>query len=197
MRSHSLIARPAKLLTLSLLALATPRAFAAQIAATDSSLTPGTRVRVVLARSSSSAPTGASRDARREVAYVGTLIDATSRSVVLRPDRSADTVEIARDSIARTQVSLGRSRGGRMAKGFLIGGVFGVGFGLAVGEDCSQNDFICFDRGETVPMAAMAFGAVGALVGAITWRERWRDAPRISVVPSLTGGLSMSAELRF
>ena len=203
MRSRSLIARPANVVALSLLTLSIPVGAAAQTACADTSLSPGARVRIVLtrdslgARDARDAPSGARRASRREIAYVGTLIDATSRSIVLRPDRSADTVEIAHDSIARAQLSRGNSRGGRMGKAFLIGAVFGAGFGFAVGEDCGQNDFICFDRGETVPLSVLGFGGLGALLGAITWREQWIDAPRISIAPSSTGSVSMRAAASF
>ena len=192
MRSRSLIARPANLIAaLALISVALPPDSAAQAGGVDSSLAPGTRVRVVIARDDRG-----SRNSR-QIAHVGTLVDATEHSVVLRRDRLRDTVEIARDSIAATQVSRGRSRGGSMAKGFLIGAALGAGFGYAVGEDCGQSDFICFSRSETVPMSAMAFGGLGAILGMVTWREQWREAPRISVSPSPAGGVSMSAAVSF
>jgi hypothetical protein len=197
MRSPTLIARAATLIAaltaltaLALLAALTPAPATAQLPS-DSSLAPGTRVRLFLGGDSRD-----ERDARRPVLYVGTLVGATEHSIVLRPDRSRDTVELSRDSISRAQTSLGRRTHQTAVKGLAIGAVAGIVIGFAAGEDCSNNDFICFSRGETVPLGGLLGGALGGLVGALVGsRERWTDEPRLTLTPLPSGGLAMRIAL--
>jgi hypothetical protein len=191
MRSPALIARPANLvaslLALTLLTAASSLDDGAQLAA-DSALAPGTRVRLFLA--------GEPRTARRPGLYVGTLVSATEHSIVLRPDRTRDTLEIARDSISRLQTSLGRRTHQTALKGVAIGAVVGIVVGFAAGEDCSNNDFICFSRGETVPLGGLLGGALGGLVGALVGsQERWTDAPKLTLAPLPSGALAMGIAL--
>ena len=114
----------------------------------------------------------------------GVVLFAAGDSAVVRlvRDPSAPTTL----ALSRLEVSRGqRTNGGRGALiGLLAGGVGGYIAGYAGGDDCNHGEWICFDRRATGAMGAVAFGAIGSVVGAIighsTKTDRWvRLAPRL------------------
>lgn len=96
-----------------------------------------------------------------------------------------------------------------IGRGAAIGGgggaLAGLFLGLVAGEDCSGNEWICFDRGEMAAALAITLGGVGLLsgtiVGALSHRDTWGPAgwPRgvQPVVRSSPGGLGVGFAVRF
>jgi hypothetical protein len=156
----------------------------------DSSLIAGKRLRLLVARPS--APGSI---------FIGTVVAVTDSSIVLRLDRSREARAIPRDSVARLEVSRGRNVSGAVLRGALIGGGVGALVGAIAGEDCSQDDFICFDRAETIPLGALLFAGLGSVVGLLVGsREKWGKPvtfPRVGIAPASGGGVTMSASLSF
>jgi hypothetical protein len=157
-----------------------------------SPLGPGVRVRVSVA---------ASKD-RLE----GTVqsIDQAMLSVI---SNDHQLVKIPRSDITRLETGWGRK--GNARKGFIIGGLIGVGGGLlacGVSEETYYEDFrdeFDYDGcegGEWVgfPLAAGAvWGGIGALIGHFIKSDRWVEMPidkvRLAVGPSPRGwGLNLS-----
>ncbi len=162
----------------------------AALAQRDSSIAPGARVKLALAHPQ-----------KRSLVYTGTVVAVTDSSVVLRPDRARWETEIPRDSIARVQLSRGKQRGHTALRGVLIGAAAGAALGAVAGEDCSHStEFICFDRSETIPAGALAFGGLGGLVGFLIGGERW-SAPlapaSVAVTPGVWGGVALSTSIAF
>ncbi len=72
----------------------------------------------------------------------------------------------------------------------------GLVIGFAAGEDCSQADWLCFDRGTLALGMGVILGgagrAGGLIVGSLTSHESWRPvswipAPRPLVAPTREG----------
>jgi len=103
----------------------------------------------------------------------GRLI-ATGDSLVVSAER--DSIAIPRGAIERLWVSTRTSRRGiSAAKGAAIGLGGGFAIGMIAGEDCSDSDFICFDRGELALALGLAGAGIGALAGAAFGGEKWRE----------------------
>lgn len=134
-------------------------------------------------------------------AMVGQLIAVSDSALLVRSQRDAGDVSIARSLVHRLEVSRGSSRGERARKGALIGLAIGGVVGLAAGEDCSTADFICFDRGSTTMVGAMAGLSIGTIIGLITGgAERWQEAAipmSLSVAPTGGGSLSVGGRIAF
>jgi hypothetical protein len=124
----------------------------------------------------------------RQSALVGRVLAADSASVTL-VDGRGDTTRVAAGRVTQAFRSEGsRPRRRSAATGALAGLVIGGMAGYAAGTDCAPNAFLCFDRGETTPMGAMAGMALGALIGlAVGGGERWQPL-------TVPGGVSL--ELR-
>jgi hypothetical protein len=141
----------------------------------------GARVRITMA---TAAPT----------VVIGDLIAVSDSTVSVRRQDDAGDVTIPRALVHRLELSAGFDRGASARKGGVIGLVIGAVVGFAAGEDCTSEDFICFDRSETGFAGAALGVGVGGLLGYMGGgAERWRDSDvpvRLSVVPS--GGRSVS-----
>jgi hypothetical protein len=118
-------------------------------------------------------------------------------------------VKIPRSNITRLETGWGRK--GNARKGFIIGGLIGVGAGLIACAVSEENDFDDFDdfhyhdyegcegaEWAGIPIAAGAvYGGLGALIGHFIKSERWVEMPidkvRLAVGPAPRGwGLSVS-----
>ncbi|HEU4988568.1 MAG TPA: hypothetical protein VFT41_02145 [Gemmatimonadaceae bacterium] len=147
------------LLTLGVLA---PAAIAAQ---RPTVLAPDTRIRFAVARDTPS--------------IVATVVAQRGDTLWVRPVRAADTLALGLSHLARLDVSRGKHTRAlhHAGVGFLVGAVTGGVLGYATGTDCTSGEWICFPRSETAAFAGVAFGMIGAGVGAIVgWArptERW------------------------
>ena len=127
-------------------------------------------------------------------AVIGELIAVNDSALLVRRQVDSNDVSIPRSLVHRLEVSRGTSRGTSARKGALIGLAIGGMVGFLAGEDCSSEDFICFDRGSTAAIGMASGVSIGGLIGLVTGgAERWRDTAvpmTLSVVP--TAGRSMS-----
>lgn len=131
--------------------------------------------------------------------FAGRLIATTGDSLVVSTER--DSITVPRGAIERLWVSARASRRGlSAAKGAAIGLGTGFAFGLIAGEDCSDSDFICFDRGELAMALGLAGAGAGALAGAAFGGERWREIrpmrASLSIFPAGRGAVAAVLTIR-
>lgn len=118
-------------------------------------------------------------------ATVGTVVSATSDSLVVQSDRRAAREAVGWSTVTRLDESAGhRSRGATVALSTGLMAVGGAGIGWLLGEDCgtvSAGDLCLFPR----PEFAVFMGALGAATGLVGGliaprQERWtpRAVPR-------------------
>jgi hypothetical protein len=153
--------------------------------------TPGARVRVTVAANSGEKPR----------VVVGRLMAATESSVVVRRLNAEVDETLAMSRVERMQVRVGADRKSSAVYGALIGLFAGAVIGYSSGEDCTSEDWICFDRGETGVAGAALGTGLGAIVGyAVGAVDRWSDVSipsRVLLQPSPTGGVRLGASLGF
>jgi hypothetical protein len=101
--------------------------------------------------------------------------------------RTADTLVIASPSLASVPVPISRitslevSRGSSRVAGALYGAMWGgaIGVGLGLLTESSYGCSDCYydngSRGEWVIAGGIAYGSIGAVIGAIAGRERWES----------------------
>ena len=147
----------------------------------------GARVRVTTMNSSS--------------AVIGELVAVNDSALLVRRHLDSSDVSIPRTLVHRLEVSRGTTRGASARKGALIGLAIGGVVGFAAGEDCSSEDFMCFDRGTTAAIGMMSGVSIGGLIGLVTGgAERWRDTAvpvSLSVAPTGGGSLSVAGRIAF
>jgi len=110
----------------------------------------------------------------------GQLVALTSDSVTIRVHEHGDTVALATRSLARFQVSQGRSA--RTGKGALLGLGIGAGAGLLLGlalaaQHCPGFCEISVGPEDVLALTGLGGGVgagVGALIGAASHGERWQ-----------------------
>lgn len=155
-------------------------------AQSDAAVAPGARVRLTWS------------EGERSRRAIGELVAEDDGVLLLRPDRSPDTLRVPRSTLRSVEVSRGTAVMRGVGRGVLIGGALGAVVGLALGEDCSDNEFLCFDRSDTALLGGLVGAAAGAGVGALIGsHERWQSAtlaPRLTVVPA-RGGVSIRARI--
>jgi len=148
----------------------------------------------------------ATASGRLDAGVKGTLEEVTRDSLRVRPPGAGPAVSVWMG--AQTQVFVFTGRRSSAGRGAAIGGGVGVlagaVMGFAGGEDCSRNEFLCFDRGSLAAAGAVALGGVGLIggliVGALSSHDTWarlesRAAVGPIVAPSRRGiglGLSVS-----
>lgn len=184
------------LLPFTLLAIAPP-ALAARAAAQDAPavVTAGDRVRITASTRADSAG-AAEAPPRMLVGRVVALED--SALVIAQMDRSATHQRIPLTAVRSVERSVGTSRASGTRTGAAIGLAIGALFGYASGDDCSEEAWICFDRGDTAVFGAGIGVCVGAIAGfAVGSMERWAPATlpgRVSLRPGArgAGGLAIS-----
>lgn len=152
---------------------------------TDSTLRPGSRVRVTAA---SPAFTGS---------LVGTLISRSAQELIILDPKTGAVSELPADSVRRVEVS---RRGSHARRGLLIGLAVGALTALAISADDSltcngygEPSRPCRDS-EKALYAAFAFGlygGTGAWIGSRVKTDSWSDAPlgraRLSLRPGRSG----------
>ena len=156
----------------------------------------GTRVRITMP-DTSPAPNRA-RDRSRPI--VGRITAVTDSVVSVRPDAARADVPVILSRVQRLEVSKGFNLGPNVRKGALIGVVAGGVIGFAAGDDCGQEDWICFDRPSTTLFGAVAGLGLGALIGLVRSTEKWRDTAEsasVSIVPTGGGGVSIGSRISF
>ena len=157
----------------------------------------GKRVRIT---TSNPTPRGDHHHAARPVVVIGELTGTSDSTMSLRREATQDEVTVPLSRVQRLEMSTGSDRGASAVKGAVIGLAIGGVLGYATGQDCSQADWICFPRSETATFGAAAGVTIGYVVGLIAGGgERWKDAaiPRVSLVPTAAGSISVSSTLRF
>ena len=142
---------------------------------------------------------------------VGTVVALdTSRLLLQTNGRQArPRLEIPLASL--TRLELFRGPGNRAAAftlyGAGAGAVTGLILGYAAGEDCSGDEWFCFDREELALGGAVILGLAGAGIGLVaglftkSGRGHWTAVPldhiRVSLTPYEGLGLSVSASVAF
>ena len=134
-------------------------------------------------------------------AVIGELVAVNDSALLIRRQLDSSDVSVPRSLVHRLEVSRGTSRGASARKGALIGLAIGGVVGFAAGEDCSSEDFICFDRGSTAAIGMMSGVSIGGLIGLVTGgAERWRDTAvpmSLSVVPTAARSVSIVSRIVF
>jgi hypothetical protein len=151
-----------------LLAAGLPRASAAPGAADrdsvviehTSDLAQGARVRVT-----------ALGGTRRQL--TGSLLSLDERTLTIM-DADGQTVKVPREIVTRLDVSWGRKRS--VLPGLLIGAAAG-GLIAAILPLCDSYDGTCSTRGELITGGVIAFGGIGAGVGALVKSDKWVEMP--------------------
>ena len=132
---------------------------------------------------------------------VGQLIAVSDSTLLIRRQIDSAEVAVPRSSVARLEVSQGTSRGASARTGGLIGLLVGGVIGYAAGDDCSDTDWICFDRPSTMAMGASAGAGIGLIIGFVAGAtERWRESGvpmQLSVAPTRVGSLSIIGRIAF
>lgn len=156
----------------------------------------GTRVRITMPDTS---PTpNRARDRSRPM--VGRITAVTDSVMSVRPDAASADVPVLLSRVHRLEVSKGFNRGPNARKGALIGLVAGGVIGFAAGDDCSSQDWVCFDRPSTSLAGAAAGVGLGAIIGLVGSTEKWRDTAEsasVSVAPARGGGVSIGTRVLF
>ena len=113
--------------------------------------------------------------------YVGMVLNADSRRLVLRLDGEPDTVTIPETEIRRLAVFAGRHS--HAERGAVIGTAIGAVLGLAagIGSQCSVNHGWFCTGPEAIPLGLLGGAFVGmipgALIGSLSHGDRWESVP--------------------
>jgi hypothetical protein len=156
----------------------------------------GKRVRITT--SNPTPPRDHQRGARPAV-IIGELTATSDSTMSLRRSETMDEVTISLSRVQRLEMSTGSDRGASAAKAAVIGLAIGGVVGAAAGEDCSEADFICFERSATAMGGPVAGVTIGFLIGLIAGGgERWEETaiPRVSIVPG-ERSISIGSTIRF
>jgi hypothetical protein len=156
----------------------------------------GKRVRIT---TSNPTPPGDHQRGARPMVVIGELTATSDSTMSLRQSETMDEVTVSLSRVQRLEMSTGSDRGASAAKGAFIGLAIGGVVGFAAGDDCSQQDFICFSRDDTAMGGAAAGLTLGLLIGLIAGGgERWEETtiPRVSIVPG-ERSISVGSTIRF
>ena len=135
---------------------------------------------------------------------VGRLVAQDDQSLTLQVREDRAPVVVPRTRVTRVEESL---RPGRKGHGALMGAAVGAGaaaiLGVAAGEDCSRDKWLCFSRGEVALGSAILFAPLGALIGGLAAPgERWGlvspgHRVGVSLVPIRGRGIGASISVNF
>ena len=152
----------------------------------------GARVRVTMATEDSLAPARV---------VIGNLVAVEDSALVIRALEGHVDESFATSRIQRFEVRTGRNRGAGAKLGAVVGLGVGLILGLAAGDDCSAEDFICFDRSETAAGGSMIGFSLGLGIGLMVGRgDRWTAEPlpaRLSLTPAGERRVRLAASFRF
>ena len=137
-------------------------------------------------------------------AVTGSLISATPEAVSFTTP-AFDTVTVPRDELKRLDVSMGTISkvGPNALTGFLGGAAVGGLLGLALGVAQNQDDFFYVSPAASAAGGAVLFGAIGAVVGALSGTgkrgDKWQrvSLPAVEVGPGGPEGKGVAIGLRF
>jgi hypothetical protein len=142
------------------------------------SVTPGSRVRVTLKTTPPRIMTGTLDQVAGDTLHLRVKDEAQSGrtgkpvyQVMPLPVAAVGTIEVS------------RGRHSNVGTGVLIGGLAGVVAGLAGGGGGQGWDFGS-DRGTAAALYGVTGAGWGALIGALTTRERWTVVPLTSLQPA-------------
>jgi hypothetical protein len=133
---------------------------------------------------------------------VGTLLSMDEEILTLGDQKGKGVIEVPRSAITRMEVSRRASRRGKGAGiGALVGLGAAVAIGVAAGEDCSRNEWLCFDRPSMVLMSSILTIPAGILIGLTAapgekWAATTPDRLSVGVRP-VRGGMGAALSLRF
>lgn len=147
-------------------------------------------------------------ESRRE--YTGTLLEAGTDSLLLRPDGDTVPVKVSHARLRRMEVFEGYMSRERTA---LRNGLVGAGAGIVLGgvlgavtndRRSQPGELISFSRGETAVMGAVlgggVLGATGLVLGLLNPDEQWRrvDLPESTSlrVSGADGGMALSVSVK-
>ena len=138
-----------------------------------------------------------------EPRVTGSVLELRSDALVVNPERSADTLQVALALLGVVEVSRGQKSHALagLGIGFLGGAAVGAVGGALV--DCQSS----VDLGEgfcVIALAGVSAGAglvLGGMIG-LGWKtERWKEVPldqlRVSFTPQRDGRIALQASLRF
>ncbi len=168
---------------------------------------PGTRVRISHECGTRTLYGGATRvDCRTDK---GTIAVLTADSVVLTIGESATQLAVPLASVNRLEVVRGQKSnvGTGAGIGLVVGMVAGAVWGYAIVDECDfcKNESGIGGREESVVLGALILGlggtVFGALIGASSKTDRWREVPldrlRMSLGPQRDGRFGFGASVRF
>jgi hypothetical protein len=141
---------------------------------------------------------------------VGTVVGLDEATLTLQRQGGKETLQVPRGAITTIETSWRRSRKG---KGAVIGALFGLGtgvaLGFAIGENCGNTipelqviiSSLCLSKGEAAGVLALVAVPAGALLGlAVAPGEKWHPSSldRLSVrITPARGGAGLTVSLRF
>jgi hypothetical protein len=109
--------------------------------------------------------------ARRQL--TGSLLTLDEKTLTI-VDSDGQAVKIPREIVTHLDVSWGRKR--NVLPGLLIGAAAG-GLIAAILPLCDSYDGTCSTRGELITGGVIAFGGIGAGVGALVRSDKWVEMP--------------------
>lgn len=128
---------------------------------------------------------------------VGTVVERSADSLLIRLDRRKRLLVVPIDRVDRAEVSRGRRSGA--TAGVIVGGVLGVGTGLALGISFASDGFFDFGSGDVVKATALlglAGATAGGLIGSAIRTERWEEMPHgpapVTIAPAAGGGVRLA-----
>jgi len=134
---------------------------------------------------------------------VGQFLSLDGDTLRVQPKGKTEAVVIPRTFITRLELS---GRPSRRGKGAMVGLLVGLGAAVAIGalegEDCSGDQWLCYDKPTTGFMASALTVPVGIAFGAaFAPGERWEayspERVRVAIGPTRSGGISGRVALRF
>ena len=137
-----------------------------------------------------------------EASITGTLMSQTEDSVIVATPE-APRVVASWESVARVQVSDGRTRTRGAVRGMKVGaavggGIIAITFGVAFlgARDANVGDLFAY-VGSGAVVGAVYGAAIGSLVRAERWTTVYAGPTQVSFLPTLSGVPGVAGSIRF
>jgi hypothetical protein len=101
----------------------------------------------------------------RPLLLVGKLVASTDSTMSVQNDASTMLSTVPLWRVERLEVSDGSNRGQSELAGAFLGAGIGGLLGYVGGEDCPNEEWVCFSRDGTAAFGALLGAAVGTVVG--------------------------------